>query len=344
MKDKRILVTGAAGFIGSHIVNILIKQGYKKVYALDDLSGGFLENVNKKAKFTKLDLRNKNKTEEYIKRIKPQIVFHLAADATEGRSQFTPLSCTERNYLAHMNLLTPAITNGLEKFILTSSMSVYGSQKAPFSEEMPCEPEDIYGVSKEAMEKSTEILSKVHGFKYVIIRPHNVYGPGQNLTDPYRNVVAIFINCLMNNKNFFIYGDGEQKRAFAYIDDVAPYMVKAAFLKNCEGEAINIGPTEEYTINKLADTVLKVFFKGEEIPEKLKPKFVKQRPLEVKEAWCTVSKAKKLLGYKTSTTLEKGVSLMIDWARKKGKKKFRYDTKLEIVNSKTPLVWVKKQI
>lgn len=341
-KDKRVLVTGAAGFMGSHLVNRLIDQGYMEVFGVDDLSGGYESNVNPKSKFTQLDLREKQKTCEFIEKIKPQIIFHLAADATEGRSQFTPISCTERNYLAYLYLLVPAIKNGLEKMIVTSSMSVYGSQTPPFDETMETKPDDIYGVSKAAMEKATKILSEVHKFKYVIIRPHNVYGPGQNLADPYRNVIGIFINCILNNKNFYIYGDGTQKRAFSYIDDFTAYIIKSAILKEAEGEIFNIGPTVEYTINELADVVLKEFFPAGKIPDNLKPKHVSMRPLEVINAWCTADKAKKILGYESKVGLAEGVRRMVAWAKKMGPQKFRYLDSLEIVTDETPSTWVEK--
>lgn len=345
MNNSKIIVTGAAGFMGSHLVNSLIKRGHKYVFGVDDLSGGYIENVNPKSYFTKLDLRDRKKTEEYVDQIKsPDILFHLAADATESRSQFTPIACTERNYLAYLNILIPSIKRGVKKVILVSSMSVYGAQKAPFDEVMPRLPEDIYGISKSAMEQATEVLSKVYNLKYVIIRPHNVYGPGQNLSDPYRNVVGIFINRLLNNSNFYIYGDGEQKRAFTYIDDFTPYIIKAAFMKKAEGEIFNIGPVEEYTINKLANVILKTFFPNGIIPQKFRPKYVPMRPMEVKEAWCTVDKAKKLLSYKTKISLEEGIKTMIEWASKKGAQKFKYLDNLELINKNTPITWKEKLI
>lgn len=344
MKDLKILVTGAAGFMGSHLVNDLFEMGYENVYAVDDLSGGYLDNINPKSSFEKLDLRDEEKVFLYIAKIKPQFIFHLAADATEGRSQFTPISCTERNYLAYLNLLIPAIKNGLKKVILTSSMSVYGSQKPPFTEDLPRIPDDIYGVSKAAMERATEILSDVHRFKYVIIRPHNVYGPGQNLSDPYRNVVAIFINCLLNNKNFYIYGTGEQKRAFSYIDDFTPYIINAAFLPEAEGEIFNIGPVEEYTINQLSKIVLDQFFPDGNIPKNLMPKYLPARPLEVKDAWCSIDKAKQVFGYKTTISIQEGIRKMIMWAKKKGPQKFNYLDDLEIINKETPVTWTERLI
>lgn len=341
----RILVTGAAGFMGSHLVDSLVNLQKHQVFAIDDLSGGYKSNINPKSKFTKLDLRDRKATEEYINHIKPELLYHLAADATEGRSQFTPISATERNLLAYMHTLIPCIRNGLKKVVLTSSMSVYGAQKPPFSERLPRRPEDIYGITKTAMEEATEVLSRVHKFDYVIIRPHNVYGPKQNLSDPYRNVIGIFINCLLNNKNFYIYGNGEQKRAFTYIDDFTPYILKCGFLDKVNGKIINIGPTEEYTINHVAQVVLRIFFQNSQMPKGLKALYLPQRPQEVRDAYCTNELAKELLDYKTSISLEEGIQKMVKWAKKLGPQKFNYlEDGLELVNSDVPATWKQKLI
>lgn len=337
----RILVTGAAGFMGSHLVDALLEMGHD-VYGVDDLSGGYMENVSPKSKFTKLDLRDREKTEEYINETKPELVFHLAADATEGRSQFTPISATMRNYVAYLNLLIPCINNGMKKIVVTSSMSVYGAQKAPFSEDMERRPEDIYAISKSGMEHSTEILSKVHNFKYTIIRPHNVYGPGQNMADPYRNVIAIFINRALQNKHFYIYGDGNQKRAFSFIDDFTPYIIKAGFDDVANSQIFNIGPVQEYSINELANVVLKIFYPDGNIPEDMKPEYLPLRPQEVVEAWCTVDKAERMLGYKTTVGLEEGVKKMVEWAKTLGPQQFKYLDKLELVSKDTPATWKDK--
>ena len=222
----RVLVTGAAGFMGGHLVDALVAQGLD-VYGVDDMSGGFKRNINPASHFTELDLRDTTATARLVEDVRPELIYHLAADATEGRSQFTPIECTQRNYMAYLNLLTPAIRAKLRKMVLISSMSVYGGQQPPFSEDMPRAPEDIYGVAKSSMERATEIMSDVHDFVYTIIRPHNVYGPRQNIRDPYRNVVGIFINCLLNDRSFYIYGDGQQERAFSYIGDVTPAIMNA---------------------------------------------------------------------------------------------------------------------
>lgn len=339
----RILITGGAGFIGSHVAEYLKETTNHKLFIVDDLSGGFTRNIPKGVIFEKLDLRDKVKTEQLILKIKPQLIYHLAADATEGRSQFTPISATERNQLSYMYLLVPAIKNGLKKIVLTSSMSVYGNQKVPFSENMARIPEDIYGISKASMEQSTEVLSKVYGFKYVIIRPHNVYGPKQNLTDPYRNVIGIFINCLLNNRHYYIYGNGKQKRAFTYISDCAPYIAQSGFNDKCVNQIINIGPQEAYTINEISNIILGKFFPNK-IPKRLKPKYLSLRPQEVIEAYCTMDKARKLLSYKTSVSIENGIENMIEWAKKVGPQKFTYLDTLELNNNKLPSTWRKKLI
>jgi len=343
MSMKKILVTGSAGFIGSHVFDQLCEQGHD-VYGIDDLSGGFLRNVSKKEKFSELDLRDRKKVEKYISDLKPEIIFHLAADATEGRSQFTPFSAVDRNLVAYMNLLVPAIKNGLEKMILTSSMSVYGAQQTPFQEDMITQPEDIYGISKASMEQSTKVMANVYGFKYVIIRPHNVYGRRQNLSDPYRNVVGIFINRLLQEKNFYIYGDGEQKRAFSHIDDVAPIMVEMAFSQKCENKIINLGSEEPSTLNELSKIILEEFFGSSEIPEKFKSEHLPDRPQEVKYAYCEHEVARELLNFKPRVNLREGIKDMIEWAKEVGSQEFHYLSKLELDHPDVPKTWKDKLI
>ncbi len=344
MSKQRILVTGAAGFMGSHLVDALLEEGHE-VYGVDDMSGGFWRNVNPGSHFTKLDLREEEAAREYVTRVRPEMLFHLAADATEGRSQFTPLTCTERNLMAYLHTLIPAIAAGVRKVVLASSMSVYGAQAPPFDEDMPQQPEDIYGVSKTAMERVTLILSEVHGFKYTIVRPHNVYGPRQNISDPYRNVIGIFINALLNGKPFYIYGDGEQRRAFTYIDDFTPYMLRAGFDKRCDGETINIGPCDEVTINHLANVVLTLFYNGQDIPDDMQPVHLPPRPMEVRDAYCTDDKARRLLGYRTTVSLEEGIGRMIEWAKELGPQEPRYmEEGLELTTEQTPITWTQRLI
>lgn len=335
----KILVTGSAGFMGSHLVDFLIDEGHK-VYGIDNLSGGRLDNVSPQARltFVKIDLNNRSSIAKFVEKHRPQIIFHLAASAHEGLSQFTPIHHTENNLLAYLNLLVPAIKCGLKRMVVTSSMAVYGRQKPPFLENMLRRPEDIYGVAKAAMEEETEILADVHKFEYVLLRPHNVYGPRQNMADPYRNVVAIFINRLLRNKPFYIYGDGNQKRAFSYIDDVTPAIAKAGFEKAADHQIINIGPQKEFTINYLAEMILKLF------KSKLKPIYLPPRPKEVKEAYCSYQKAEKILGFKETLSLEEGVARMVDWAKKTGYKMPKYLKSVELDSSMLPVTWKNKLI
>ena len=332
----KVLVTGNAGFLGSHLVDDLVEQGHK-VYGIDNLSGGFRANLNQKALNSEIDLQSKTGEME-VATIKPEILFYLAADAREGRSQFTPISATENNLMAYVNCLTACIKYGVKKVVFTSSMSVYGDQKPPFDESMGRKPVDVYGVNKAACEQVTEILASVHGFEYVITRPHNVFGERQHIADPYRNVIGIWINRIMNGKPPVIYGDGEQKRSFTHIDNFTRYFVKTGFQDNCNGEIINIGPEEEYTINYACEVVLKA------MGSDLKPVHAPDRPLEVKNAWTTADKAKKLLGYKTTTTFEEGVKKMVEWARKLGPQPFEYLDDLEIVSDSVPTTWSKKTL
>lgn len=340
-RKTKILVTGSAGFMGSHLVDGLEKKGYN-VYGVDDLSGGFMRNVSNKKKFTKLDLRNRQKVAIYINKLKPEMIFHLAADATEGRSQFTPFSALDRNLVAYMNLLVPAIKNGMKKMILASSMSVYGAQQVPFREKMITQPEDVYGSAKASMETITKVLSNVHGFKCLIIRPHNVYGPKQNISDPYRNVIGIFLNRLLHNKGFYIYGDGQQKRAFSYIDDTIPPMIRAAFNKKCEGMTMNVGGEEPITLTQLANTLLEEYFETKKIPANFKPQYLPARPQEVKYAFSNHDVARKLMGFQPKTSMREGLREMIKWAKEIGPQEFVYLDKFDLENKLVPKTWKNK--
>jgi UDP-glucose 4-epimerase len=216
-------------------------------------------------------------------------------------------------------------------------MAVYGNQTPPFNEDLPTNPVDVYGIAKAACEQSLESLSDVHDFKYTIIRPHNLIGERQ-LVDPYRNVAMIMMNRIMQGKEPIIYGDGEQKRAFSYVGDAIPCLTKIGISVFPNQEVINIGPTEEYTINHLAEAILKEF------KSDLKPIHMDDRPKEVKNAWCTNDKAKRLLGFETKTSFEEAIHKMVTWARTQGPKEFKYLDQLELMGDKVPLTWKNKII
>lgn len=337
--SDKILVTGAAGFMGSHIISELIRSGYSQVYGVDDLSGGYIENISNHIKtgemeFNQIDLAKKDKTEDLMSNVRPDIIFHLAANAREGASFFQPLNIVERNYLAYINIIEPAIKYNLDKLVLFSSMAVYGDQNSPFSEDMKRTPVDVYGINKTAMEHTTELLSNIHDFRYTIIRPHNVFGERQSLKDPYRNVIGIFMNRIMRKEPLYIYGDGEQKRSFSYIADSLRCYVKCIEDK-VDKEIINIGGMYPITINKLTEMVCKSM----NVTYGIYPtEHLSDRPYEVKNAYCTWEKSQKLLGYDEKIGLEKGICKMADWARKKGPQEWS-EEELILWNKKAPSIW-----
>ena len=335
----RVLVTGAAGFMGSHAVDRLLDLGHE-VTAADSLIGGYVENVNPAAEFVECDLADRAAAAELVAASDPEVIFHYAADATEGRSQFTPLSSMDNNVVAYLNTLVPAIARGLTKVVLVSSMSVYGAQQPPFNETMPRLPEDVYAAMKASMEAATEHLAAVHGFDYAVFRPHNVYGERQNLADPYRNVVAIFINALLRGRTIHIYGDGEQRRAYSYIGDVNPAIVDGGLSERSSGRVFNVGSAEAVTINQLADVVREVFFDGGPWPGGLEPKYLPARPLEVKNAYCAHDAAEQILGFRNVTSLRAGVEAMVRWARTVGPREPAYlPNSLEIGRERAPATW-----
>lgn len=326
----RVLVTGGAGFIGSHLVDRLLRKGHE-VFVVDDLSGGSWSNVEtiNGGGYT-IDCRNAPAVEEVFKQVRPSIVFHLAANAAENKAQFSPVDVTSRNYDAFIKVLTPAIKYGMKRFVFTSSIAVYGALQTPFKETDKPEPEDLYGISKLACEQTLKVLANVHEFEYVIARPHNVYGPRQNMTDPYRNVVTIWMNALLGRRDFYIYGDGTQKRCFSYIDDVVDALLKCGF-EDVAGMTFNIGSDAVYTLNELADQM--------QMFSTRKAKYLPERVQEVKEAVADHTQAKKYLGYKDRTNLFDGLVETWKYCQKQGPQNLIY-SKLEIPSTKVPKNWL----
>jgi UDP-glucose 4-epimerase len=331
----KILITGIAGLLGSHLAEQLLKDGHQ-VYGVDNLSIGLRSNVPEGVRFAEIDLRHPEVMDTLFRELKPEIVHHCAAWAHEGLSSFAPKLITENIYNIFLNTLVPSIRNNVKWFIQYSSMAVYGNQVTPFNEEMNRAPVDVYGIAKAAAEQALESLSDVHGFKYTIIRPHNLIGERQ-LVDPYRNVAMIMMNRIMQNKAPIIYGDGEQKRAFSYVGDAIPCLTKIG-VSVFPQEIINIGPTEEYTINHLAEVILNEF------KSDLKPIHIADRPKEVKNAWCTNDKAKRILGFETKTTFEEAIHKMVEWAKTQGPRDFKYLDELELEGTNLPETWRKKSL
>ena len=332
----KIYITGIAGFLGSHLAKRLINIGHE-VFGNDNMIQGELDNLPKNINFHKTDCCDYDEMSKNLEGI--DIVYHCAATAHEGLSVFSPNFITKNIYQASISVITASIINKVKRFVFCSSMARYGNQKSPFKEDMLPKPEDPYGIAKVAVEDTLKLLCEVHSMDYNIAVPHNIVGPNQKYDDPFRNVMSIFINRNLQNKPSIIYGDGNQKRCFSYIDDVIFCLEKLALDKKISKEIINIGPDEEtITINELAKIV------ANETGYNGKPLYVAGRPQEVLEASCSSDKARKLLEYKTKTSLKNSVKLTTDYIRKKGVKEFIYNLPVEIKTSKTPETWIKKTI
>src|SRR6266404_5316181 len=248
------LVTGAAGFIGSHVVDALLERDHH-VIALDDLSGGFVDNVNPKATFIEASCVDHVRLDRLFREYSFDYVFHLAAYAAEGLSHFIKRFNYTNNVIGTVNLINASVNFEARHFVFTSSIAVYGAGQTPMTEEMIPMPEDSYGVAKLACEQELCATHKMFGLNYTIFRPHNVYGEKQNIGDRYRNVVGIFMNQILKGEPMTIFGDGQQQRAFTHIDDVAPIIANAVNVPAAVNETFNVGADVPFTVNELAKTV-----------------------------------------------------------------------------------------
>lgn len=347
----KILITGGGGFIGSHLVDSFVKEQKHHVWVIDDLSGGKWDNIEspKVAKSTyevnwearthreissldgpmvwQADCRNSHDMDYIMGMLKPDVVYHLACNAAENKAQYSPVDITSRNYDAFIKVLKAFIKNKGKRFIFTSSIAVYGALQTPFKETDKPEPEDLYGITKLAAEQTLKVMSKVHGFEYVIARPHNVYGPRQCMTDPYRNVVTIWMNALLKGKPLAIYGDGCQKRCFSYIDDVIEALRKCA-TEDVSGMTFNVGSDFVYSLNELAANI------GKDVVH------LPAREQEVAVAISDHTLAKKYLQYNDKTSLKEGLERTLAWCKEQGPQDPVY-TPLEIPTDKVPSNWLK---
>ena len=332
-----IFITGVAGFLGSNLADFYLNKGFR-VSGCDNLVGGSLENVDPGVSFYEGNCEDlefmKQATKDNI-----DVVCHAAAFAHEGLSSISPTLICNNNVTGSTSVFTAAIINNVKRIVYCSSMARYGDIGIPFREDDLLNPVDPYGVSKVAAEKILKILCNTHGIEYNIAVPHNIIGPKQKYDDPYRNVVSIMLNRMMQDQRPIIYGDGEQTRCFSYIDDCLQCLIKMAFDKDLNKQVINIGPDEEFiTINKVAEICSNI------VGFNQKPIYVPDRPQEVKHAVCSSDKARKLLNYKTTIDVKNGIQKTYDYIKKKGTKKFKYHIDLEIINDKTPLTWKNKLI
>ena len=306
----KILVTGAAGLLGSHFCNYLLASGHE-VIGIDNLSGGYRENVPTGVTLYTNDLSDATSVNDIMEKYKFDFVYHFAAYAAVGLSPFIRNFNYTNNVLASANLINGSIKYGVKKFIFASSMDVYGEQSPPFTEDMKPDPQDPYGIAKYAIEMDLANAYRQFGLKYTIIRPHNVIGPKQNIWDRYRNVAGIWIRKAMAGEPLTIYGDGEQRRAFSdvkfYMDPFAQLMLN----EKTDQQIINIGADKDVSINELANVVCDIAHK--KLGVRPKTVYLEARD-EVHKMWCNHDKAKAFLGFKDNTDLHDLIEETWDWA------------------------------
>lgn len=332
MQKKTVFISGIAGFLGSHLADLLLSEGHT-VVGCDNLSGGELANVPAEADFFEYDLHDFQRNLKHTRDV--DVVFHAAAMAYEGLSHFSPYMITDNVYTTTCSLLSAAIENRVKRFVFCSSMSRYGEQSEfPFVEDMVPLPVSPYGVAKVAAEMALQNLARTHGMEWSICIPHNIVGPRQKYNDPFRNVAAIMINRMLQNKAPIIFGDGSQMRCFSPIQDTLQVFEKLALDPIAAGEIFNVGPDEKLIqIRDLAATLAELT--GCHLP----PIYYSDRPGEVRIATCSSEKARRLLGYRSKTDLKDSLREMVEWIREKGPKDFDYHLDLEIKSPSTPAPW-----
>lgn len=331
----KIFITGIAGFLGSHLAELCLKKKHK-VVGCDTLIGGDLSNLkNLDIEFYKTDIENLEDMTKIMKDV--DIVCHSASYAHEGLSSVSPKLICQNNLVGSVSTFTAAVRNGVKRIVYCSSMARYGAIKIPYKETDTPSPVDPYGVSKLAAESILKIMANTYNFEYNIAVPHNIIGPKQKYNDPFRNVASIMINLILQNRRPVIYGDGNQKRCFSDIEDCIGCLEKMMFDKNIKNEIINIGPDEEFiTINELYSVI------SNKLKFNKSPEYMNKRPNEVYEAMCSSDKARKLLNYKTTYTLDDSMEKMIEFIKSSGVKNFEYNYPIEIDNNVTPDTWSKK--
>jgi len=329
--SSRVLVTGAAGFIGSHVCRNLLKQGHQ-VVGLDDLSGGFSDYVPAGVKFVEGSITDAALVEQLFAGNKFEHVFHLAAYAAEGLSHFIKRFNYTNNLLGSVNLINASVNHGVKCFVFTSSIAVYGRNQLPMTEDAVPQPEDPYGIAKYAVELDLKETHEMFGMNHVIFRPHNVYGEFQNIGDRYRNVIGIFMNQIMQGQPMTIFGDGKQTRAFSYIDDVAPVIAASIARPESYNQVFNVGADKPYSVNELATVVAKAMGAKSDI------KRLDARN-EVVHAYSAHEKVRKYFGdLIKNVPLEEGVAKMAAWAKKAGARHGKPFKGIE-VRKNLPLSW-----
>jgi UDP-glucose 4-epimerase len=331
----KALVTGGAGFMGSHVADSLITSGYE-VWVLDDLSGGFEDNVPRAANMAYGSITEVDRIDRLFEKYKFDYVFHLAAYAAEGLSHFIRNFNYTNNLIGSVNLINNAIRHRVKCFVFTSSIAVYGSGQTPMRENMVPQPEDPYGISKYAVEMDLKAAHEMFGLDYIIFRPHNVYGERQNIGDPYRNVIGIFMNQILQNKPCTIFGDGTQTRAFTHISDVASLIASSVKNLLAYNQVFNIGSDAPYSVNMLVEKVQQTMLRDTGII------YLPSR-LEVLHAFSDHSKIHRVFNIQKAVTLDEGLMRMAAWVEKVGARQGKSFDNIE-VDRRLPESWRKRGI
>lgn len=321
-----VLITGVAGLVGANFSEYLLDNreslGIDKVYGVDNLSGGYKDNLRLQDNnfvFLEIDLCDSNDQillEGIFRDSGISYIFHFAAYAAEGLSPFIRQYNYNSNVIPTVFLINMGIKYSIKRFVFTSSMATYGRNKTPFTEDMTPKPIDPYGIAKYACEMDLAVAYEQHGMEYCIILPHNIYGKYQNIWDPYRNVLGIWMYKAKKNEPFTIYGDGEQTRAFSYIDDILPCLWRAAVLPEAKNERVNLGGKHHVALNEAAEILKEITGTNKVIH--LEPRH------EVKHAWSSYEKSEKILGYVENTSFRDGLQLMWDWVKEQGERERRF--------------------
>lgn len=322
------LVTGGAGFMGSHVAEQLLTLGHE-VVALDDLSGGFADNVPESAAFIKGSILDEQLIDRLFEKYRFEYVYHLAAYAAEGLSHFIKRFNYRNNLIGSVNLINAAVNYNVQCFVFTSSIAVYGAGQSPMTEEMTPVPEDSYGIAKLAVEQELHVSHEMFGLDYVIFRPHNVYGARQNIGDRYRNVVGIFMNQLLRAEPMTIFGDGTQMRAFTHINDIAPVIAACVGYPSARNQIFNVGADVPYTVNDLAEVV------AEAMGKECRTVHLDPRK-EVKIAFSDHRKAEAVFGAREKTSLKLGVGAMADWVENHGARESSVFEEIEVSKNLPP--------
>ena len=329
---SKILVTGGAGFIGSHLTEGLVNQGHE-VVVLDDLSGGFVDNVVSGAHLVQGSIIDVELINNLFAKERFGYVYHLAAYAAEGLSHFIKRFNYTNNLIGSVNLINAAVNFGIKCFVFTSSIAVYGaSPELPMTEKTVPHPEDPYGIAKLAVEQELGVCKQMFGLDHVIFRPHNVYGERQNIGDKYRNVVGIFMNQLLQGKPMTVFGDGTQTRAFSYIGDLVPIMVRSISEPGAYNQIFNIGADQPYSINELAIEVARAM--------EVEPDIAHMPPRnEVLNAYSSHEKVLRVFGEQKLTGLEEGLGRMAAWVKQHGARQSKKFDDVEVMKN-FPVAWL----